>query len=114
MIHRGSVYWADLGPTTGSRPAKHRPVVVIQAAPFNNSRIATVIVAAITSNTALSSAPGNVFLPAAVSGLSRDSTINVSQLVTLNKTDLDGPIGAVPEYLLPQLDDGLRLVLGLT
>jgi mRNA-degrading endonuclease toxin of MazEF toxin-antitoxin module len=37
-----------------------RPVFVIQSNPFNESRIATVIVAVITSNLALAEAPGNV------------------------------------------------------
>lgn len=113
MIARGNVHWADLGEADGSRPAKRRPVLVIQAASYNTSRLATVIVAVITSNTALATMPGNVFLPAVVTGLSRDSVVNVTALATLNKDDLGGATGAVPEHLMIQVDQGLRQVLAL-
>jgi mRNA interferase MazF len=113
VIRRGDIYWVDLGPPSGSRPAKRRPVLVVQAGPYNASRLATVIAAVVTSNTALATMPGNVFLPAAVSGLPRDSVVNVTALVTLNKDELEGPIGRVPDALLRDLDAGLRRVLGL-
>jgi mRNA interferase MazF len=72
-----------------------------------------VIVAAITSNTALAAMPGNVFLPALSSGLKRDSVVNVTALITLNKVNLDGPVGTVSADLLDAIDSGLRRVLSL-
>lgn len=113
MTQRGSICWADLGEARGSRPAKRRPVLVIQSDPFNASRLNTVIAAVVTSNTALAAMPGNVFVPAAVSGLPKDSVVNVTALVTLNKTDLDEPAGRLPESLLAEVSRGLRRVLGL-
>jgi mRNA interferase MazF len=86
---------------------------VVQADAFNASRIGTVIVAAVTSNTALATLPGNVFVPAAASGLAKDSVVNVSALVTLDKKDLDEPVGRLPARLMAEVDEGLRLVLGL-
>ena len=112
MIQRGSICWADLGEARGSRPAKRRPVLVIQSDPFNASRLNTIIAAVITSNTALAAMPGNVFVPAAVSGL-KDSVVNVTALVTLNKTDLESPAGHLPESLMKDVSRGLRRVLGL-
>ena len=64
MIERGTIHWADLGPAVGSRPAKRQPVLVIQSDAYNASRLATALVAVITSNTALATMPGNVFLAA--------------------------------------------------
>lgn len=113
MIHRGSICWADLGEPRGSQPAKRRPVLVIQADPFNASRLNTTLAAVITSNTGLAAMPGNVFLPAATSGLSKDSIVNVTALVTLNKTDLDTEAGHLPAALMGEVDRGLRRVLGL-
>lgn len=113
MIHRGSICWADLGEPRGSQPAKRRPVLVIQADPFNASRLNTTLAAVITSNTGLAAMPGNVFLPAATSGLSKDSIVNVTALVTLNKTDLDTEAGRLPAALMGEVDRGLRRVLGL-
>lgn len=113
MIDRGSIYWADLGAPAGSRPAKRRPVLVVSATTYNRSRLATVLAAAITSNTALATMPGNVFLPAAVTGLPRDSVVNVTALVTLHKTDLTDHVGDAPPALLNEVDRGLRRVLDL-
>jgi len=113
VTERGSICWADLGEARGSKPAKRRPVVVVQSGPFNASRLNTTIAAVITSNTALAAMPGNVFLPAAVSGLPRDSVINVTALVTLDKTDLEEPAGHAPASLMDEVDRGLRRVLGL-
>lgn len=113
MIARGTVWWAELGPPVGSRPAKRRPVLVVQSDPFNASALATVLVAVITSNTALATMPGNVFLPATASGLPRDSVVNVTALATLNKTDLAGEGTQIPHGTLAEIDTGLRLVLGL-
>ena len=113
MIQRGSIWWADLGETRGSKPAKRHPVLVIQSAPFNASRLNTTIAAVITSNTGLAAMPGNVFLPTASSGLPKDSVVNVTALVTLDKSDLDTEAGQLPTALMNDVDRGLRRVLGL-
>lgn len=113
VTERGGVCWADLGSLIGSRPAKHRPVLIIQADSYNESRLATVLVAVITSNTALAAMPGNVFLPSAATGLPRDSVVNVTAVVTLNKSDLNGQVGHLPDSLLHEVDRGLRRVLDL-
>lgn len=113
MISRADIYWADLGTPSGSRPAKRRPVLVVQSDPYNVSRLATVLAAVITSNTALATMPGNVFLPATATGLPRDSVVNVTALVTLNKADLTDRVGDVPPSLMHEVDRGLRRVLGL-
>jgi mRNA interferase MazF len=113
VIHRGSICWADLGEPRGSRPAKRRPVLVIQANAFNDSRLNTTLAAVITPSTGLAAVPGNVFLPAASSGLPQDSVVNVTALVTLDKTDLDDETGQLPAALMGRVDRGLRRVLGL-
>jgi mRNA interferase MazF len=113
VTRRGSICWADLGEPQGSKPAKRRPVLVIQADPFNASRLSTTLAAVITSNTGLAAMPGNVFLPATSSGLPKDSVVNVTALVTLDKADLDAETGHLPSALMSEVDRGLRRVLGL-
>ena len=113
MTSRGSICWADLGEAHGSKPAKRRPVVIVQADSFNASRLNTTIVAVITSNTALAAMPGNVFLPALASGLPKDSVVNVTALVTLDKIDLEPPVGHLPTSLMSEVNRGLDRVLGL-
>ena len=86
---------------------------MISADSYNASRLATVLTAVITSNTTLATQPGNTFLPAAASGLPRDSVVNVTALVTLNKADLVDRVGVVPQHLQGEIDDGLRQVMHL-
>jgi mRNA interferase MazF len=113
VIQRGDLYWADLGPAAGRRPVERRPVLVVQAASYNKSRLGTVLAAVITSNTELAAMPGNAFLPAPATGLPRDSVVNVTALVTLNKTDLSERIGTTPLALMREVDRGLRRILDL-
>ncbi len=112
-LERGQVHWVDLGEPRGSEPGYRRPVAVVSADAFNHSRIRTVVVAAITTSERARRAPGNVALHAGQAGLDRACTVNVSQLLTLNKDGLDPAIGALGQRELEQLDEGLRLVLDL-
>jgi mRNA interferase MazF len=89
-------------------------VLVIQSDAYNQSRLATVVVAVITSNTALAALPGNTFLAAGAVGLPRDSVVNATALATLNKSDLAARVGSVAGELMAQVDYGLRRVLGFS
>jgi mRNA interferase MazF len=113
VTQRGHVCWADLGEPHGSRPAKRRPVLVVQADPYNDGRLNITLAAVITSNTGLTAMPGNVFVAAIASGLRRDSVVNVTALITLDKTDLEPAVGQLPASLMHEVDRGLRRVLGL-
>ena len=112
-MRRGEVWWADLPEPSGSEPGFRRPVVVIQADEFNRSRIQTVVVAAITSNTRLSLAPGNVALSRQSVGLGRESVVNVSQIVTLDKGFLTERVGRLSARKLREVEDGVRVALAL-
>jgi len=80
---------------------------------FNRSRLATVVVAAVTSNLRLGDAPGNVTLPTVGTGLDKESVVDVSQLLTIDRELLGERIGALPPDRLRAVDKGLRLALGL-
>lgn len=112
-MKRGEVWWASLPEPTGSGPGLRRPVLVIQSNPFNASRIATVIVAVITSNLTLAAAPGNVKITKAESGLGKTSVVNVSQIITLDRSLLTESIRKLPDRTMAEVEDGLRTVLGL-
>jgi mRNA interferase MazF len=88
-------------------------VLIVQSEPFNRSRIQTVMAAILTTNLNLSHAPGNVALPMSETGLPRDSVVNVSQVVTLDKGFLLEKAGRLSRKRLEAVDDGLRLALGL-
>lgn len=110
---RGEVWWASLPKPVASEPGFRRPIVLVQADAFTRSRIRTVLAVVITSNLRLAQAPGNVVLPAQMSGLPQDSVANVSQIVTIDKSFLMERCKRLPEALIRQIDAGLGLALGL-
>ncbi|MGH7896338.1 MAG: type II toxin-antitoxin system PemK/MazF family toxin [Candidatus Binatia bacterium] len=112
-MKRGEVWWASLRQPVGSEPGYRRPIAIIQSNDFTTSKIHTVIGAVVTSNARLAFAPGNVYLRRREAGLARDSVINVSQLLTVNKASLTERIGRLSATKLQELDAGLRLVLAL-
>ncbi len=112
-MERGEIWWASLAEPTGSAPGFRRPVLIVQSDFFNVSQIQTVIVAAISSNLNLSAAPGNVFLSASESGLPKDSVVNVSQIITVNKRSLTEKVSQLSPKRFSEVESGLRLVLHL-
>lgn len=112
-IERGEIWWADLPEPRGSEPGFPRPVLILQSASFNRSRIRTVIVAGITTNLDAAKAPGNVPIPARTTGLPKDSVVNVSQLITVDRSYLTKPMGMLSTRLMAAVDNGLRLILNL-
>lgn len=111
MIAQGDVVWVDFGRPRGSEPAGRRPALVVQHDRFNRSRIATIVVAAITSNLALAEAPGNVRLRRGEGGLPRPSVVNVSQLATIDRMRVQGTAGKLSLHRRAQVWEGLRMVL---
>ena len=112
VISRGDVWWADLPAPTGSGPGFRRPVVVVQGDALNRSRLATVVCVPLTSNLRWADAPGNELLAATVTGLSKDSVANASQVVTLDKSLLTERVGKLSASKLELLLSGLDVILG--
>ena len=112
-MRRGEIWWATLPTPDGSGPGLRRPVVIVQSNPFNESNIATVVVAVVTSNLGLAQARGNVRLSRSHSGLPKSSVINVSQLFTVDKRRLTELVAMLAPQVMSRVDEGVRLVLGL-
>lgn len=112
-MRRGEICWVSIVEPRGSEPGYRRPVLVISANEFNESNIQTVLCAVLSTNLALAEAPGNVRISRKESGLRRDSVVNVSQLVTLDKRVFGEATGTLPAKSLRRIEVGLRLVLAL-
>ena len=112
-MKKGEIWWASLDEPIGSEPGFRRPVVIVSSNEFNESKIQTIIVAAITSNTHLSEAPGNFKLTKKGSGLNRESVVNISQLLTLDKSFLSEKSGKLNSKQSQLLNYGLQLVLNI-
>ena len=113
VIKRGEIWWAELQEPTGSEPGYKRPLIIIQSNEFNKSKINTAIAVVITTNLHLAEAPGNLLLPAKKSKLPKKSVVNVSQLITVDKSFLIEKVHTLPSNLMNEIDDGIRLVLRL-
>jgi mRNA interferase MazF len=113
VIERGQIWWADFGEPSGPQPGFRRPILVVQSDAFNRSRLRTVVAVVLTSNLRLVEAPGNVLVPAKTSGLPKDSVVNVSQIITVDRDFLSEPAGRIRGQLLKDVENGLRLVLSL-
>ena len=112
VISQGEIWWADLPEPTGAGPGFRRPVVVVQGDALNRSRIATVVCVPLTSNVKWAKAPGNVLLSLRLTGLSKDSVANVSQIVTLDKGLLTERTGKLPRAQLELVLSGIDVVFG--
>jgi len=110
-IKQGEIYWVDLGEPRGSEPGYRHPYIVVQNNLFNASNINTVVVCALSTNLKRAKAPGNVLLPEGEAHLSKQSVVNISQIYTVDKSDLVERIGQVSSKRLKQVLSGLKLLL---
>jgi mRNA interferase MazF len=113
VIRRGDVWWASLPEPVGSEPGYRRPLVIVQANSFNQSRIQTVLGVALTTNLRLAEAPGNLLLTSQQTGLPRDCVANITQIITADRRALTERVSSLPPSLIEKLEAGLRLVLDL-
>lgn len=112
VIAQGEIWWADLPGPTGSAPGFRRPVLIVQGDGLNFSQIATVVCVPLTSNLRWADAPGNVLVRARVTGLSKDSVANVSQILTVDRGLLTERTGKAPRTVLQQVLAGIDVILG--
>ena len=112
VISQGDVCWVSLEDPTGSGPGFRRPAVIVQGDSFNASRISTTVIVPLTSNVRLAAAPGNVMLPAAKTGLPKDSVANVSQIVAVDRTVLSERVGHLSPADIQLILAGVDLMLG--
>jgi len=110
-IKQGDIFWVDLGIPKASEPGYRHPHVVIQNNVYNVSKINTVVVCALTSNVRRAAAPGNVLLEKGEAYLPKDSVVNISQIITVDKSDLIEKIGSLSPSKIKQVIEGVKLLL---
>ncbi len=110
VINQGDIFWVEFGEPSGSEPGYRLPHVVIQNNVFNRSRIQTVVVCTLTSNLKRARAPGNVLLEKGEANLSKQSVVNISQVFTVNKSDLVEKVGSLSRNRVYQIMEGIQLL----
>jgi mRNA interferase MazF len=110
VINQGDIFWIDFRPPDGSEPGFRHPHLVIQNNLFNRSRINTVVVCTLTSNMKRAGAPGNIVLRKGEANLPKKSVVNITQIFTVNKSDLTEKIGTLSKKQVFQVLKGIRLL----
>ena len=110
VINQGDIFWIDFSIPNGSEPGYRHPHLVIQSNLFNRSRINTVVVCTLTSNMKRAGAPGNVALKKDEANLPKKSVVNISQIFTVNKSDLSEKIGTLSKDRILQVLQGIKLL----
>ncbi len=110
-IRQGDIFWVDLGDPAGSAPGYRHPYVVVQNNVFNESRLNTVVLCVVTSNLKRAGAPGNVLLSKGEGNLPKESVVNITQLITVDKSDLAEKIGSLSRDRTDEVLAGIKLLL---
>jgi mRNA interferase MazF len=111
VIHQGDIFWIDLKTPSGSGPGYRHPFVIVQNNLFNQSRIQTVVVCSLTSNLKRAESPGNIVLGAGEANLPKRSVVNITQIFTVDKSELNERIGTVAKKRVQEILAGIRLLL---
>ncbi len=109
-INQGDIFWFDAGEPRGSSPAYSRPVVVIQNNVFNRSPLGTVLACALTTNFRRAKAPGNVLLNEGEADLKKQSVVVVSQVLTIDKSEMIDKIGTLSKERMDEIFEGIKLL----
>jgi mRNA interferase MazF len=111
VINQGDIYWIELDEPQGSGPGYRHPHVIVQNNLFNRSQIRTVLVCPLTTNLKRATAPGNLLLDKKESNLPKESVVNVSQVFTVDKSQLGEYVGSLPPKRIAEILNGIKLVL---
>jgi mRNA interferase MazF len=112
-MRRGEIWWAALDMPSGSEPGYRRPVVIVSSNLFNQGGLRTILTIPLTTNLARGDVKGNVRLPSRQTGLAKTSVALAIQVAATDKRMLFDRIGRVPDAIMSEIDEALRLVLAL-
>ncbi|MBN1191486.1 MAG: type II toxin-antitoxin system PemK/MazF family toxin [Dehalococcoidales bacterium] len=110
-IKRGDIFWVNWSPGRGSEQGGLRPVLVIQN-DIGNEFSPTTIVAALTT-AEIKPYPFLVKIKAGESGLPRDSIVNLSTILTVDKVRLVKQCGQLKQPKMVEVNEAIKTSLGL-
>ncbi|HIH43326.1 TPA: type II toxin-antitoxin system PemK/MazF family toxin [Candidatus Woesearchaeota archaeon] len=111
-VKRGDIWLINLDPAIGHEIKKARPGVIIQN-DYGNKYSQITIIAPITSQKIEQVYPFEVFLKQG-KALEKDSKALLNQIRAVDKIRLVKKLGSVNEEELHNIDDALKISLGLT
>ena len=113
---RGEIRMVDLDPVRGSEASKRRPAVIVSNDGANTTAArlqrGVITIVPVTSNVARIY-PFQIMLPAERCGLPMDSKAQAEQVRSIAVERVGRQVGQLPASLVSDLEDALRLHLGL-
>ena len=120
MISRGQIYFVNLSPTQGREQTGRRPVLVVSVDAINRQPLVIAVVVGTDAKNLPRDYPINVRVTAKETGLPIDTVFLCFQLRSLDparsydpKTHRPNLAGTLPPGRMADVDNALRLVLGL-
>lgn len=110
-IRRGEIYWVDWSPGRGSEQLGVRPALVIQNDIGNKFSPTTIVAACTTAK--VKSYPFIVPATSQETGLPKDCKINLSAILTIDKSHLRDKCGELNKGKIAEVDEAIRKSLAL-
>ena len=107
VIRQGDIFWLDYYEPEGSEAGFRRPVVVVQSNRYNERKIGTTVVCALSTTLRRAQDKNNVLLESGEGSLPKQSVVLVSQLDTVDKNALQDFIGSLRPARMRQVLAGL-------
>lgn len=115
-MRRGEIRWVDLDPARGAESNKRRPAVIVSndTANMTAARLGRGVITVVPVTASVERLyPFQVLLPAAATGLDRDSKAQAEQVRSIAVERVGDRLGVVPNGIMLDVDEALRLHLGL-
>ena len=110
-VRRGDIWWLDSSPGRGSEQLGQRPALIVQN-DLGNQYSPTTIVAAVTTK-ARRDYPFTVTISPSESGLPQQSSVNLSQILTVDRSRLIRKSGRLNQEKMKEVDGAIKVSLGL-
>lgn len=110
-VRRGEFYEVDWSPGKGSEQGGRRPALIIQNNIGNKFSPTTIVAACTTAD--VKAYPFIVPVAKKESGLPRNCKINLSALLTIDKSRLINKCGELSEEKMEEIDKAIKNSLGL-
>jgi mRNA interferase MazF len=104
---RGEIWWVDFGIPLGSEVGFKRPVIILQNNVLNESKLKTVVVLPLTSNTLFADIPNNILLEKEITGLSKDSVTQPHLIVHVDKLRLIEKVKKLDSSVIEKVLNGV-------
>jgi mRNA interferase MazF len=111
---RGSIWWANLNPGSGTEPGKRRPVLIFQDQALLDAQHPSTIIIPLTTHIIEDAEPLRIRIPAQ-GALEKDSDLLIDQIRAIdNRRLVKGPILQMEDGLLEKIGQAVNEVLGLS